>query len=118
MVYSKRSYERKKVEVEIHCSLSIIKHFSLIDISQSGALVSTPENLKMGSKYAMHFKCDDSDAIAVSAKVIRSVLMPPRTNEEGVNEPVYEIGFSFIAPDKDDLKKLLSFIVHEEESAS
>lgn len=109
-----RLHERKKLEIELKGSLSIIRDFKLLDISQSGAQIEASENLKLNSEYRMNFRNHNSDTISLNVRVVRSELVGSIKDEKGKCCPTYNIGLIFIEPDTEELKKLSSFICESE----
>jgi c-di-GMP-binding flagellar brake protein YcgR len=109
-----REYERKAVEADISGSIEEIEGFHLRDLSQSGALIRTLEQLKMGKDYLIKFKLSNGDHIDIKSRIIRCSLVSPHTAESDKKEPLYEVGLKFIEPAKDSLQKLSRFISDKE----
>ncbi len=109
-----RIFARKKIEAEIQGSLSIVRGFELLDISQSGALILAHENLKLDGKFFINFTVLGEESIKICSKVIRSVLVDNSNSDKADEAPSYQIGLEFIAPDKEQLKTLLSYIINTE----
>jgi c-di-GMP-binding flagellar brake protein YcgR len=113
-----RAFARKKIEAELKCGITIVKNIFLLDISQSGALIRSHENLKIGNEYSMHFKCQEIGSFSINAKVIRCDLVYPKTEGTNVGVPAYMVGLEFIDIDKDKLQQISALIAAEEQSGA
>ncbi len=113
-IREQRIFVRKKVEAEIQGSLSIVRGFELLDISQSGALILAHENLKLDGEFFMNFTVRGEEPIKIRSKVIRSILVDNSDSDEADGAPSYQVGLEFIDPNKEQLKTLLSYIIKTE----
>jgi c-di-GMP-binding flagellar brake protein YcgR len=109
-----RNFARKRVDAKICGAISKIEGFTLLDISQSGALIKTAENLKMGHNYCINFDMPEGDPIYMKVKVVRCSLVEVQQDEKEKRSPSYEIGLEFLEPDKKQLERLSLFISKEE----
>lgn len=66
----------------------------LLNISNSGALVSLVKPLHIGQKYTLHIRHEDSD-ISLTGVVVWERLVGSKTNEEGEIVPLYKAGIKF-----------------------
>ncbi|MFC1855597.1 PilZ domain-containing protein [Thermodesulfobacteriota bacterium] len=109
-----REYERKEVSVGLHGSIKKIEGFSLLDLSQSGALISSLEHLKIGNRYLINFDLGNGELVPIKSEVIRCTLLCKKSAAEAKAVPTYEIGLRFIDIDKYKLAKLSAYISKEE----
>ena len=114
---NKRISERTHITADISGLLVVDNRFSLVNISDSGALIRIPQKLSMGSLYQLKFEFlygKKQMILKLKTKVIREQLLG--IGKDSLNEriPIYEIGLSFFDTSKEDVKILKLFIAQEE----
>ena len=105
-----RKHERLSSKgLNIHCKVHFATDIDLLNISNSGALVSLVKPLHIGQKYTLHIRHEDSD-ISLTGVVVWERLVGSKTNEEGEIVPLYKAGIKFDSILTKKGSELISFI--------
>jgi hypothetical protein len=90
-----RKHERLSSKgLNIHCKVHFTTEIDLINISNSGALVSLVKPLHIGQRYTLHIRHDDKE-ISLTGVVVWERLVGSKANEEGEIVPLYKAGMKF-----------------------
>lgn len=90
-----RKHERLSSKgLNIHCKVHFATEIDLLNISNSGALVSLVKPLHIGQRYTLHVRHEDKE-ISLTGVVVWERLAGSRTNEEGEIVPLYKAGIKF-----------------------
>jgi len=90
-----RKHERLSSKgLNIHCTVQIATDIDLLNISNSGALVSLVKPLHIGQRYTLHIRHEEKD-ISLTGVVVWEKLVCCKTNEEGEIVPLYKAGIKF-----------------------
>jgi hypothetical protein len=109
-VTNNRKHERLSSKgLNIHCKVRFATEIDLLNISNSGALVSLVKPLHIGQKYTLHIRHEDSE-ISLTGVVVWERLVGSKTNEEGEIVPLYKAGIKFDAILTKKGAELISFI--------
>jgi len=105
-----RKHERLSSKgLNIHCKVHFATEIDLLNISNSGALVSLVKPLHIGKSYTLHIRHEDSD-ISLTGVVVWERLVGSKTNEEGEIVPLYKAGIKFDSILTKKGSELISFI--------
>jgi c-di-GMP-binding flagellar brake protein YcgR len=96
--------------------MTVLTKFKLIDISNRGALVKTPQRLQVGSVFKVRFDHTDHEGttLTLRCKVMRCGFSKTIFGDDGEPIPLYLVGFKFIELNEELVKELKLFIVKEE----
>jgi len=81
----------------------------ILNISNSGALVTSVKPLHIGQRHTLHIRHEDSD-ISLTGVVVWERLVGYKTNEEGKIAPLYNAGIKFDSIMTKKGAELISFI--------
>ncbi|MFC1855365.1 PilZ domain-containing protein [Thermodesulfobacteriota bacterium] len=109
--------DRTPLKTKVTGSLIVDDRFHLVNISDTGALITTPQKLKLGNYYHLNFSfasVEKSMSVSLKALIVRENLKRFAVNKKGEKMPIYEVGLSFIDTSDDDVKMLKTLIVKKE----
>ncbi|MEW6714786.1 MAG: PilZ domain-containing protein [Nitrospirota bacterium] len=90
-----RKHERLSSKgLNIHCKVHFTTEIDLLNISNSGALVSLVKPLHIGQRYTLHVRHDEKE-ISLTGVVVWERLVGSKTNEDGEIVPLYKAGIKF-----------------------
>jgi len=90
-----RKHERLSSKgLNIHCKVHFATEIDLLNISNSGALVSLVKPLHIGHRYTLHVRHEDKE-ISLTGIIVWERLVGSKTNEEGEIVPLYKAGIKF-----------------------
>ncbi|MFC1855366.1 PilZ domain-containing protein [Thermodesulfobacteriota bacterium] len=114
--HNTRSEPRIVVNADIKGTLSVLTKIKLMDISNKGALVMTPQRLSVGSIFKVKFSHSDTseNSITLRCKVLRCGFTKTIFGDDGEPIPLYLVGFRFIELNTELIKELKMFIAKEE----
>lgn len=105
-----RKHERLSSSgLNIHCKVHFATEIDLLNISNSGALVSLVKPLHIGQRYTLHVRHEKSE-ISLTGVVVWERLVGSKTNEEGEIVPLYKAGIKFDSILTKKGSELISFI--------
>ncbi len=114
---NKRRDDRADINFEVNGSLVVDNSFSLLNISDSGALIRIPQKLTLGNLYHLKFEFINHNTtiqLKLKTKIVREHLVGYGRSSLNSKIPLYEVGLSFFDTSKEDIKKLKLFIAKEE----
>lgn len=111
-----RCEPRTPVNADIKGVLNVVTKVKILDISNRGALVITPQRLSLGSIFKVSFAHEhkDKETIIIRCKVMRCAFTKTIFGENSEPIPLYRVGFKFIELDDELIKDLKKFIAKEE----
>jgi len=111
-----RCEPRISVNVDVKGTMSVLTKVKLIDISNRGALVVTPQRLSVGSIFKVNFSHarESDNPIVLRCKVMRCGFSKTIFGDGGEPIPLYRVGFKFIELNEELVKELKTFIAREE----
>jgi len=90
-----RKHERLSSKgLDIHCKVHFATEISLLNISNSGALVSLVKPLHIGQRYTLHIRHEENE-ISLTGIVVWERLVGSKTNEVKEIVPLYKAGIKF-----------------------
>lgn len=105
-----RKHERLSSKgLDIHCKVHFTTDIDLLNISNSGALISLVKPLHIGQKYTLHIRHDEKE-ISLTGVVVWERLVGSKTIEDGEIVPLYKAGIKFDSILTKKGTELISFI--------
>ncbi|MBI5675953.1 MAG: PilZ domain-containing protein [Nitrospirae bacterium] len=105
-----RKHERLSSKgLNIHCKVHFATDIDLLNISNSGALVSLVKPLHIGQRYTLHVRHEDKE-ISLTGVVVWERLVGSKTNADGEIVPLYKAGIKFDSIMTKKGSELISFI--------
>jgi hypothetical protein len=111
-----RCETRTVVSADIKGAMLVISKLKLVNISNKGALIKTPQRLSVGSIFKVNFAHDNDERkpITLQCEVVRCGYTKTIFGDNGEPIPLYLAGLKFIKLDEDLIKELKTFIAKEE----